>query len=38
MTYPVLSFDFQGILKASNRFKLDARVAKAAKLITSDCP
>jgi len=29
---------FQGILKARCGYKLDARVTKAAKLITSDCP
>jgi len=36
--YPELSLGFQGILKARCGYKLDARVAKAAKLITSDCP
>jgi len=36
--YPELSLGFQGVLKARCGYKLDARVAKAAKLITSDCP
>ena len=36
--YPELSLGFQGILKARCGYKLDARVAKAAKLITMDCP
>jgi len=35
--YQKLSLGFQGILKARCGYKLDARVAKAAKLITSDC-
>jgi len=33
-----LSLGFQGVLKARCGYKLDARVAKEAKLITSDCP
>ena len=36
--YPELSLGFQGILKARYGYKLDARVAKVAKLITTDCP
>ena len=36
--YPELSLGFQGIFKAHCGYKLDARVAKAAKLITAGCP
>jgi len=36
--YPELSLGFQGILKARSGYRLDARIAKAAKLITTDYP
>jgi len=36
--YPELSLGFQRVLKARCGYKLDVRVAKAAKLIISNCP
>jgi len=35
--YSELSLGLQGIMKARYGYKLDDRVAKAAKLITTDC-
>ena len=36
--YPELSLGFQWLMKARSGYKLDARVAKAAKLVTEVCP
>jgi len=36
--YPEFSIGFRWVLRARCRYKFDARVAKAAKMIEEDCP
>jgi len=36
--YPDLSYGFYWLLRARSRYRLDARIAKAAKIIDQMCP
>jgi len=38
MKYPDLSYDFYWLLRTRSGYRLDARIAKAAKIIDQICP